>query len=269
MIIASNLGGPGHHPARVDGTLLVASVDVEWTKNYRVPNGNRTFCYSVVWLTLPADLHTVGTQELGFGYTSAYVDDDCETREVVVLAAMDLAAIFEQADVLVGHQLSSDLAVLAANAVPAGIEPTPAARENWQPGAVVAARNAWHNRSGSGAPRVVDTRYDSDALLRGPSRRLVDVCGELAMDVTQPELSRKSMTALHRAWLDDADVEARERITVLNLRHSLSAALVATRVLGIVSWAGRLNVNRILEHQLRGTFAWLDHPTFQALTSPS
>lgn len=50
----------------------------------------------------------------------------------------------------------------------------------------------------------------------------VDVCAELRLDVTQPELRGSSMTALHRRWPQDGDVAAREKITVLNLRHSLS-----------------------------------------------
>jgi hypothetical protein len=42
------------------------------------------------------------------------------------------------------------------------------------------------------------------------------------------------MTALHRDWLTSADTEARERVTVLNVRHSLSTALVALRATGRV-----------------------------------
>ena len=50
MIITTS-GEPGV-PARPVPRVL-AAVDVEWSKNYRVPNGNVPFCYSVIWLAVP------------------------------------------------------------------------------------------------------------------------------------------------------------------------------------------------------------------------
>ena len=265
MFLTSNVGGVGSHPARSDGERLVASLDVEWTKNYRVRNGNRVFAYSVVWLSL-LDGHDVDPETLPFGFTSVYLElaDDC--RDLVTCAAADLSATLRKADFMVGHQLCADLGVLAANAVPPGTDLSPMVRESWTPVPVAKARSAWHARNDADpkSPRVIDTRFDTDPILAGRSRRLVDVCTELGLDVTQPELGHRSMTALHREWIDHGDVEARERITVLNLRHSLSAALVALRLLGI-GGPGHLDVNRLLDRQLRGTFGWIDHPTFRAL----
>jgi hypothetical protein len=76
-----------------------------------------------------------------------------------------------------GHQLCSDLAILAAGAaVP--------------PPAVAAASAAWRQRrqETSGLSRFLDTRYDAGHILTGQSHRLVDVCADLRLDVTQPEL---------------------------------------------------------------------------------
>jgi hypothetical protein len=111
---------------------------------------------------------------------------------------------------------------------------------------------------------VVDTRYDADAVLTGASRRLVDVCDDLDLDVTQPELRGTSMTAVHRRWLEQADPLAREKITVLNVRHGLSAALVAvvaTRAAAVQPVA----VNRMLSDLLPPSISWLTHPTFTGL----
>lgn len=91
------------------------------------------------------------------------------------------------------------------------------------------------------------------------------MCAELRLDVTQPELLRTSMTALHRDYLDTGSTEARERVSVLNLRHSLSTALVALRATDQATWSGTLNVNRLLAAELGGNFDWLTHPTFTAL----
>ena len=255
MQVISDLGGPGTVPARPAGMRLVASVDVEWSKNYRITNGNRAFCYSIVWLAMPAsDDPLTLTSGLPFWSTSVYLDRDDERLELVALAAADIGAAAQTADLMVGHQLCSDLAVLAANAGAA------------VPAALTAARQAWHDRRAEASGRrVVDTRFDAGHVLCNASRRLVDVCGELRLDVTQPELARKSMTALHRDWLERADVEARERVTVLNLRHSLSTAYVALRAAGHLVWRTPLNVNANLAAQWAGRVGWLDHPTFRAL----
>ena len=102
---------------------------------------------------------------------------------------------------------------------------------------------------------MVDTRYDIDDALSGKSRRLVDVCDELQLGVTQPELLGISMTALHRRWIVSQAVTARERITILNLRHSLSTALVALTTTYGASWSGQLNVNRLLMTELVGQYS--------------
>ncbi|MGC9665971.1 hypothetical protein ACNTMW_05370 [Planosporangium sp. 12N6] len=185
--------------------------------------------------------------------TSVYLDRDSERPELVEAAAADIGAATETAALIVGHQLCSDLAVLAANAGP---QP---------PAALVAARRAWRERRTDPARQVLDTRFDADHVLSQPSRRLVDVCGELDLDVTQPELARKSMTALHSDWLIRGDVEARERVTVLNLRHGLSTALVGLRAAGHLTWPKPVNVNAMIATALAGRVGWLEHPTFQAL----
>jgi hypothetical protein len=253
--VISDLGGPGAVPDPPAGARLVASVDVEWSKNYRVKDGNRAFCYSIVWLAVPfADQRVqVTVSGLPFWSTSVYLDRDRERLELVEAAAADIGAAVTSADLMVGHQLCSDLAVLSANAGDA------------VPAALPAARRAWRERRSDPTHRVLDTRFDAGHVLSGASRRLVDVCGELRMDVTQPELARKSMTALHRDWLERGDAEARERVTVLNLRHSLSAAYVALRARGGVSWPVPLNVNANLASQWAGRVGWLEHPTFRQL----
>jgi hypothetical protein len=41
---------------------------VEWTKNYRVKNGNTSFCYSVVWLAVPESGTPVNLDGAEFSY---------------------------------------------------------------------------------------------------------------------------------------------------------------------------------------------------------
>jgi hypothetical protein len=226
----------------------------EWTKNYRIKNGNRPFCYSVIYAALPSTDAPVELTTLPFSYTSVYVEEPDETEALLASANDAVHAAFAAADHVTGHQFTSDLGVLA-NASAAPLPHVAAARQTWL-----------SRRVGELADRrVIDTRYDTDHVLNCTSRRLVDVCAELDLDVTQPELRSASMTALHRAYLDNGSVEARERVSVLNLRHSVSTALVALRAAGRVHWRDTLNVNRLLANQLDGSFAWLTHPTFTDL----
>jgi hypothetical protein len=255
MIVTTNITGrPGRAPRRPANTLLWASIDVEWTKNYRIKNGNRPFCYCVVYAAVPDTGGPVELTELPFSYTSVYLEDPEETAALLASANDAVAEAFRGADRVTGHQFTSDLAVLA-NATASDLPAVATARRNWL------AR-----RDGDLADRrVIDTRYDTDHVLTCPSRRLVDVCTELGLDVTQPELRGTSMTALHHTWLQKGTPETRERVSVLNLRHSLSTALVAMRATDRARWHDTLNVNRLLATELDGAFGWLRHPTFTDL----
>ena len=95
---------------------------MEWSKNYRVKGGNVPFCFSVAWLALPGGDAAV-TDTTRFWYTSAYVEDDSGTRDLITAAELRArSASPAHASLIAGHQLCSDLAVLAAAAAgqPAG-----------------------------------------------------------------------------------------------------------------------------------------------------
>lgn len=255
MIVTTNIPGTRRRaPRRPAGTRLWASLDVEWTKNYRIRNGNKPFCYSAVYISLPTADQSIELDELPFRYISAYVEEPDETGTLLASANDIVRTAFACADRVTGHQFTSDLGVLAN----AASDPLPD---------IAAARTAWLDRRTAdlSGRQVIDTRYDTAHILTCTSRRLVDVCTDLGLDVTQPELHRTSMTALHRDYLTTGSPEARERISVLNLRHSLSTALVALRATGQARWTGTLNVNRVLAAGLGDAFAWLDHPTFTGL----
>lgn len=256
MIITSNIPPPEAAPAAPPGTLLAAAIDVEWSKNYRVRDANVPFCYSVVWLALSRE--DVSPGSFGFWYTSAYVHGPGDTGDLVASADGALLRILERASLIAGHQLSSDLAVLAAAA-------------NAPLLGVTAAQVAWRRRDQllPGRPWLLDTRYDTGHVLKCASRRLVDVCAELRLDVTQPELHGTSMTALHRRWLEREETSAREKITVLNLRRALSTALVAAHLAGFGSWSPGLNVNKMLATGLGGALGWPGDPVFAALLEES
>jgi hypothetical protein len=252
MITLTNIPRGTLAPPRPGGTVLAAAIDVEWSKNYRVKGGSVPFCYSLAWLALPARPAVTSAADAQVWYASAYVEHGAETPALAAAAGDALTTAAAGADLIAGHQMCSDLAVLAA-ASPHR--------------ALADAVSAWRNRQTApdAAPRWLDTRYDSGQLLSGSSRRLVDICAELQLDVTQPELRGTSMTALHRRWLDNADALAREKITILNLRHSLSTALIAARTAGMTGWQPGLSVNQMLAATITDPVSWLIAPGFTCL----
>jgi hypothetical protein len=254
MIITSNVPCDDEAPPLPLGTRLVGAIDVEWSKNYRAKGGNVPFCFSVTWLRLPIRSAGVISGTSPFWYTSAYVERPEELSDLIMAADAALRSLALNADLIAGHQLCSDLAVLTA----AADRPAPA---------IQAAAGAWRQRhqAAPDQPDFLDTRYDAGHILSCQSRRLVDVCTDLHLDVTQPELARTSMTALHRRWLDAGDTTAREKITTLNLRHSLSTAIVAARAAWSARWAPGLNINQLLAAELGSTLSWTASPSFTAL----
>jgi hypothetical protein len=257
MILAGSVPA-GEAPPCPQGSRLLAAIDVEWSKNYRVKSGNVPFCFSVAWLLLPgADEAAIG-DAIPFWYSSAYVEDDTERGDLMAVADSALECLTSHASVIAGHQLCSDLAVLTA------------ATGRERP-AITAVTAAWRKRRDTppGLPSFLDTRYDAGHVLACKSRRLVDVCADLRLDVTQPELRGTSMTALHRRWTEFGDTTAQEKITVLNLRHSLSTAIIAARAAGLAHWQPGLNVNQLLARELGDTLGWTTSAAFTALLGAS
>lgn len=261
MIVKSSLSEARalEPPPLRSGSVRIASIDVEWTKNYRIANGQRPFCYSIAWLDLPTS-STADLSEVPFEWTSVYIDEPDEMPYLVRHAAACVDKAATTATIITGHQFCSDLSVLQANA-PADAVP-----------ALEAARRQWRQRREAepDASHYVDTRYDAGHLLTGKSRRLVDVCTELGLDVTQPELLKKSMPAWHRLWVEDGEAEGRERVSVLNLRHSVSTAYVAALAAGLARRPDTgLNVNQAIAEGAKGAWGWLETPTFTALLEDS
>jgi hypothetical protein len=240
MRVTSNLQWPDNlfdRGGRFFGTSqrFVVALDVEWTKNYQIKNGSRPFCYSLALLRWPHGGNDLSTYPASFGFKSVYVTQEGDEAALITSLDNDLQAWLISDSALTGHQLSSDLSVVknASASTLVGVE---------------GAYELWRTRRSDDA-RVFDTRYDVDHLPVGASRRLVDVCGDLKLDVRQPELARDSMTKLQRDFLKHGDEKIREQLLTLNVRHSLSTALVACLGMGLVS-AGARNVNQLVHQEM-------------------
>lgn len=259
MRVVSNLQWPDT-PFRRHGRLFgrerrcLVGVDVEWTKNYRIKNGSRPFCYSIAVIPLPDAPSTLEALSLSFGYKSVYVDRTEDEQLLIAAADADLIAAIEAQQIIVGHQLTSDLGVLAA----ASASSTPG---------VDAVIRRWHARHDDCAGEVIDTRYDIDGLVTERSRRLVDVCRELHLGVLQPEI-RGSMTKVHRQFLDTGEELFREKLIVLNLRHTLASCLIALLALRLAE-PRPLDVNQLLIDELWDQLDYVSSGTLESLLAQS
>jgi hypothetical protein len=256
MRVTSNLQWPKTpfaRPGRFFGSpeRFVAALDVEWTKNYKVKNGSQPFCYSLVLLHWPQDDDDLASYPVTFGFKSVYVTQADDQEALIASLDSDLQAWLASDSMLTGHQLSSDLSVVK-NATTKAILP-----------GVEGAYQLWRTRREE-VSRVFDTRYDVDHLPLGASRRLVDVCGDLKLDVTQPELARGSMTKLQYDFLEYGNELVREQLLTLNVRHSLSTALVACLGLGLVGM-GAQNVNQLVHQEMWDLVEYVRSNQFEAL----
>ena len=240
MRVVSNLQWPDRPSDRDDRLFgrqrrCMVGFDVEWTKNYQIRNGSRPFCYSIAIVALPTTKSPLSDVAQFFGYKVVYVDSSDEEQQLIQAADADLTAAIDARQMLVGHQVTSDIGVLKA------------ASQGATPG-IDDALSLWHDRRTQRDSAFFDTRYDVDHLLSQPSRRLVDVCAELQLHVLQPEI-RGSMTKVHRTFLERSDEILREKLMVLNLRHSLSSCLVALLALDLAT-PDPLDINELLVAEL-------------------
>lgn len=242
------------------GNCLIG-FDAEWTKNYKIKNGNVPFCFSVI---------TVDDKELSFSklkkgnikfkYIQYYCENREDFKELVMKADFWFDKILKVLDnsVLCGHQISSDFSVLynigVANDMELLIH-------------IERMREEWRKRKENISVHVMDTRYDIDQKFLGKSRRLVDMCNDFELDVTQPELKKSSMTKLQNIFYETKDEEIYERISVMNLRHSLCAVILYWLNGKIDNAEQRkpININKIVYNCLKSDFSWVTSKEFSVL----
>ena len=54
------------------------SLDTEWTKNYKIKNGNKPFAFSIIFFNEDIDTKDIINESLEFKFISVYVDNDEE-----------------------------------------------------------------------------------------------------------------------------------------------------------------------------------------------
>lgn len=235
--------------------------DAEWTKNYKIKNGNIPFCFSVIVIKNDTlSLEALEKGDIYFSYVQYYCQAPEEFKELVVISEKWSSKILNALNtcILCGHQVSSDFSVLHNIGKAYNISPLICLEK---------IRNEWKRRKARVPVHIIDTRYDTTQDFLGKSRRLVDMCNDFFLDVTQPELKNFSMTKLQNIFFETQDKGIFERISVMNLRHSLCAVILywLNEKYESADQRKHININRSVYNCLKGDFDWIESNDFLTL----
>lgn len=235
----------------IDSCNFIVAFDLEWTKNYSLKNGNSPFCFSFVYFDPISSGNNF--ESLAFGFFTGYTESKDERHQLIESANTFLGALLNKKCVIVGHQLSSDIGVILAE--------EGANTKNFE-----ILKDFWHCRkkATNNIISIFDTRYDLGSFIIGRSRRLVDICEELNMNVFQPELS-SSMTKMQNNFYESRDIRILEKLSVLNIRHSLSSAVLYNRFSNGADAEEMVSINKIIYNNLRDTFDYVKSPEFVSI----
>lgn len=242
-----------------DNSLI--GFDAEWTKNYKIKNGNVPFCFSVI--VIPKGTLCFNSLKQGsihFDYIQYYCEKPEEFKELVIIAEAWISKILNSLNtcILCGHQMSSDFSVLYNIGKACNISLLPS---------IESIRGEWKNRKNFYPIHIMDTRYDITRDFLNKSRRLVDMCNDFSLEVTQPELKNFSMTRLQNTFFQTHDKNTFERIAVMNLRHSLCAVVLFwlnERILN-ANQRKHININKSVYNCLKEDFNWIKSEEFSVL----
>ena len=246
----------GNLSSITDGCLI--GFDAEWTKNYKISNGNIPFCFSIITLNdQNISFSNLEKGNIHFNYIQYYCENREEFHELVILADVWVSKILKviNSSVLCGHQISSDFSVFYNIGRAFGIEPLIYIEK---------IRDEWRKRKEAFPLHIMDTRYDIVQDFLGNSRRLVDMCNDFDLDVMQPELKSSSMTKLQNIFYDTKDENIYERISVMNLRHSLCAVVLywLNKKISNAGERKHININKSIYNCLKQDFSWVDSKDF-------
>jgi hypothetical protein len=254
MIIAKNF----NHDEEIQNYNYI-SIDTEWTKNYKIKNGNKPFNFSIIYFN-DINIEDIKKERLVFKFVSIYIEKDEEIPTLIKMFNDMISP--SKFRLLIGHQIISDLHTFKNySRLYNNID--------------ISNINEWikYFKDRKINNKIFDTRFDIENRLKNKSRRLVDVCEEFKIKnqldlYKQPEL-KKSMTFLHNYFIKSGDSSIREKLSVLNLRHNLSVLLVYQLYMNKSKFRKYINSNKILYKNLHSIFEYIKSKAFKELTTLS
>lgn len=229
------------------------AIDTEWTKNYKIKNGNKPFNFSIIFFNNDIKIYNIKKQVLSFKFISLYIENENEIPNLINI--LNSYIVFDNFKLLIGHQVISDLYTFIYYS-------------KHYTNIDVSNIQKWldHFKDRINNHKIFDTRFDIKNWLNNPSRRLVDICYEMKIKkqkdlYKQPEL-KKSMTAMHNEYINGHNDLIRQKLSVLNLRHNLSTLLVYQLYLNKIKLNKYININKILYKNLKNYFSYIKSEEF-------
>ncbi len=234
------------------------SLDTEWTKNYKIKNGNKPFAFSIIFFNDDIESLDIINESLHFKFISVYVDNEEEFPQLINILNEYLDS--SKFNLLLGHQVISDLHTFVHYSEH---------YNNITSDNILKWISFFKDRNNN--KKIFDTRFDIKNRLTIKSRRLVDICFDMKIKnqkdlYKQPELN-KSMTALHRDFIQNNDDSIREKLSVMNIRHNLSCILVYELYKKNLFLEEYININRILYKNLKSYFKYIETENFKNIMS--
>lgn len=203
---------------RPSGKKRIVAIDTEWAKNWKAEEKVVPFCCS---------FHTIYLDDIT---DPIVLEDPCMESEMYFRSKRDstqdyidkvekiLSSYINEDTLFVGHQLSSDLHTFVQNSTK---------RLDSLSLLIESLRLRKNKNTDRRVLNVMDTRYDIKNRLRGNGgEKLRNVSLRCKVYAIQNELNEMSLTKMYNQYILDGDVLKREKLSVMNWRHSFQTSLI-------------------------------------------
>lgn len=202
---------------KIPGKKRIVAIDTEWAKNWKAEEKVVPFCCSFHTIYIDNILGTINLDDVCMESETYFRSHADSTQGYIDKVEKILFSYINDNTIFVGHQLSSDLHTFVQNS------------KNRLDNVLylIESLRLRKKKDAGEILNVIDTRYDIKNRIRGNGgEKLRNVSLRYRVYAIQNELNEISLTKMYNQYVIDGDVEKREKLSVMNWRHSFQTALV-------------------------------------------
>ncbi len=200
------------------GKKRIVAIDTEWAKNWKAKEKVVPFCCSFHTIYLGGILDTIVLNDLYMESEIYFRSQNDSTQDYIDKVEKILSSYIDNDTIFIGHQLSSDLHTFVHNSS------NRLGNILWLIESIRLRKNRNVNKK---ILSVIDTRYDIKNRIKGNGgEKLRNVSLRYKVYAVQNELNEMSLTKMYNHYISDGDFEKREKLSIMNWRHSFQTALV-------------------------------------------
>lgn len=199
------------------GQKKIVAIDTEWAKNWRAEEKVVPFCCSFHTIYLEGIKDIIDIDNVSMSSETYFRSREDSIQDYIDKVDLLVSRYMTEGTAFVGHQLSSDLHTFVQQSKKP-LKNIPCLIESLR----------FRKKSDKAATfSMFDTRYDIKNRIRGGGgEKLRNVSLRYKVYAIQNELNNTSLTKMYNQYVIDRDVTKREKLTVMNWRHSFQTALV-------------------------------------------